>query len=154
MKKILLFGVAICCILMFGSCKSKQSAYKTAYEQAASDDDDYYVDLDEEVITTEEVSYEPVRTEQMKPLSGENASGLRRYSVVIGAFGVKTNAYSQKERMIDEGYIPVIMENNAGLLRVIVTTFDTRADAVRSRDNFKRKYAPNFQDAWIFDRGY
>ena len=154
MKKILLFGAAFCCILMFGSCKPKASAYKTAYDQATSIDDDYVEIDDSEVVTTEEVSYESVRQERVKPLSGEDAAGLKRFSVVIGAFGVKTNAYSLKERMVNEGYNPVIAENDEGLLRVIVTSFDTREDAARSRDNFKRKYAPNFQDAWLLERRY
>ena len=154
MKKILLFGAAICCILALGSCKSKSSAYKTAYEQAKTDDSKWEYEDDDEVLTTEEVSYESVRQERVNPLSGEDVSGLKRYSVVIGSFKNRTNAFSLKDRMSDEGYRPVVAENDLGMLRVIVSSFDSKADAARSRDAVKSKYAPNFQDAWLLERRY
>ena len=34
MKKILLMGAAVCAVFMMSSCKSKESAYKKAYEKA------------------------------------------------------------------------------------------------------------------------
>jgi len=156
MKKILLFGAAVCCMFTLGSCKSKSSAYKTAYDQAKSNDTYWEEEEDDtEVLTTEEISYESVRPpEKLNVIQGEEESGLKRYSVVIGAFGVRTNAYSMKERMTSEGYRPIIAENDLGLLRVIVASFDSRPDAVRARDAFKKKYAPNFQDIWILERKY
>jgi len=155
MKKILLFGAAICCILALGSCKSKSSAYKTAYETAKADDTKWDDDEDEtEVLTTEEVSYESVRQESVKLVNGEDLSRLKRFSVVIGSFGNRTNAFSLKDRMINEGYNAVIAENDKGMLRVIVSSFDSKADAARSRDALKQKYAPNFQDAWLLERRY
>ena len=154
MKKILLFGAAICCILALGSCKSKSSAYKTAYEQAKTDDSKWEYEDDDEVLTTEEVSYESVRQEKVNPVSGEDLSGPKRYSVVIGSFKNRTNAFSLKDRMSDEGYRPVVAENDLGMLRVIVSSFDSKADAARSRDAIKSKYAPNFQDAWLLERKY
>ncbi|MDR1724424.1 MAG: SPOR domain-containing protein [Tannerella sp.] len=161
MKKILLFGMALCCVLMLDSCKSKSSAYKTAYDQARTNntatyeaEDEDLEDDDTEVLTGEEVSYESVKSEKVKLANGEDESGLKRYSVVIGSFKNKTNAYSLKERMIAEGYRPVVAENDYGMLRVIVSSFDSKADAARSRDNIKSKYAPNFQDAWLLERKY
>jgi len=154
MRKILLFGAAICCVFMLGSCKSKSSAYKTAYEQAKSNDNYWEAEDDTEVLTSEEVSYESVREEKVNVYQGEDTSGLKRYSVVIGSFGNRTNALSMKDRMTAEGYKPVIAENERGLLRVIVASFDNRADAVRARDALKLKYAPNFQDAWLLERQY
>jgi len=155
MKKIVLFGAAICCMFTLGSCKSKSSAYRTAYEQAKSNDRYWEeVEDDTEVLTTEEISYESVRPERVNVLQGEDLTGLKRYSVVIGAFDVRTNAYGLKDRMTNEGYKPLIVENDRGMLRVIVASFDNRADAVRARDAFKIKYAPNFSDAWLLERQY
>jgi Cell division protein len=155
MKKILLLCTALCCIFAISSCKSKSSAYKTAYEQAKANDEVWVEEDDDEILTDEEVSFESsVRQEVVKPVSGEDVNGLKRYSVVIGSFINQTNAFSMKDRMVKEGYKPVVAENEKGMLRVIVTSFDNRADAVRSRDAIKSKYEPNFNDAWILERKY
>lgn len=157
MKKTLLFVAAACCVFLLGSCKSKSSAYKYAYEQAQSGNNDWDSEGeydDSEVLTSEEVSYESVKQENITPVSGEDASMLRRYSVVIGSFQNSTNAYSLKERMLDEGYSPVVAENDYGMLRVIVTSFNNKHDAIRSREAIKSQYAPNFQDAWLLERRY
>jgi cell division protein FtsN len=140
---------------MLGSCKSKSSAYKTAYEQAKTSDTEWEDEEDDtEVLTSEEISYESVKQEKVNPARGEDGASLKKYSVVIGSFKNRTNAYSLKDRMTEEGYMPVIAENDSGMLRVIVTSFDSKADAARSRDAIKSKYAPNFHDAWLLERRY
>ena len=155
MKKIGLLGIALCLVLVFGtSCKSKQSAYKSAYEQAkaremvepANDDDIYPVS---KPITTSDA-----RQERITPIAGENASGIKLYSVVIGSFTNRTNAYSLKERMQNEGYAPILAENEQGMMRVILTSHDTRSEAERSRQTIRSKYYPNYQDAWLLERRY
>jgi len=158
-KKILLLCTAVCCVFLFGSCKSKSSAYKTAYEQAKYDEEKWTStevkdEGDDEASPSENVSYESVKQEKVKPAYGEDEDNLKRFSVVIGSFKNRTNAYSLKERMQDEGYEPVVAENDYGMLRVIVTSFNSKADAQRSRDAIKSKYAPNFQDAWLLERAY
>ncbi len=163
MNKIWLFGAAICMVIAFGSCKPKQSAYKAAYEQAKEKESTAPVEVVEE--SEEVVEVAPVskprttssattRSEKINPVQGEDASRLKRYSVVVGSFKNKTNAYSLKERMQNEGYNAVLGENEQGMLRVIVASFDDKADAAASRDAIKAKYAPNFQDAWLLERAY
>lgn len=159
MNKILLYTIAAATILALGSCKAKQSAYKAAYEQAKDREMTSPVVEEEK----EEVSITPVskpktsanqttRTERINAYQGEDASGLRKFSVVVGSFQNKTNAYSLKERLANDGYKPVLGENEQGMLRVIITSFDSRAEAAESRDAVKAKYAPNFQDAWLLER--
>ncbi|MCD7977656.1 MAG: SPOR domain-containing protein [Tannerellaceae bacterium] len=159
MNKIWLFGAALSMVLAFGSCKPKQSAYKAAYEQAKEKESTAPVEVfeEEEVVTVSKPktsSDEPTRQEKIKPAQGEDADGLRRFSVVIGSFKNRTNAYSLKERMQGEGYNALLGENEEGMLRVIVSSFDDKSDAVDSRERIKSKYAPNFQDAWILERQY
>ena len=112
MNKIWLFGAAICMVIAFGSCKPKQSAYKAAYEQAKEKESTAPVEVVEE--SEEVVEVAPVskprttssattRSEKINPVQGEDASRLKRYSVVVGSFKNKTNAYSLKERMQNEG---------------------------------------------------
>ena len=163
MNKIWLFGAAISMVLAFGSCKPKQSAYKAAYEQAKEKESTAPVEVveqEEEVV--EEVapvskprtSTATTRSERISAAQGEDASRLKRYSVVIGSFKNKTNAYALKERMQNDGYNAVLGENEQGMLRVIVASFNDKADAADSRDAIKSKYAPNFQDAWLLERQY
>ena len=94
------------------------------------------------------------RSERINAAQGEDASRLKRYSVVIGSFKNRTNAYALKERMQNAGYNAVLGENEQGMLRVIVASFDSKADAADSRDAIKAKYAPQFQDAWLLERAY
>ena len=155
MKKIFLFVAAICCVFAMESCKSKSSAYKNAYDQARANDTSWDVVDNTEVLTTEEISYESIREpETLNVVQGEDLSGLKRYSVVIGSFQNRTNAFSLKDRMTREGYKPVVAENDLRMLRVIVASFDNRADAIRARDAFKSKYYPGFQDVWLLERRY
>ena len=157
MKKIVLFGAAICCMFTLGSCKSKTSAYQSAYEQAKANDNYWEEEVvvdDSEVLTNEVITNETVVPERVTVIQGEDLSGLKKYSVVIGVFSVRTNAYSLKENMTREGFRPIIAENSAGQLRVIAASYDIRSDAIRARDVIKTKYAPNFKDAWILERQY
>lgn len=164
MNKIWLFGASLCMVLALGSCKPKQSAYKAAYEQAKEKETTAPVEV---VVEEEEVVEEVVtpvskprtsttnvntRAERITAAQGEDASRLKRFSVVVGSFKNKTNAYALKERMINEGYNAVLGENEQGMLRVIVASFNEKIDAADSRDAIKEKYAPNFQDAWILEK--
>ncbi len=166
MNKIWLFGASVCMVLALGSCKPKQSAYKAAYEQAKEKESTAPVEVIEEEEVVEEDEVTPIskprtsssnvstRTEKINAAEGEDASRLKRFSVVIGSFKNKTNAYSLKERMQNDGYNAVLGENEQGMLRVIVTSFDNKSDAIYSREDIKSKYAPDFQDAWILERKY
>ena len=153
MKKIGLLGMAFCFVLIcITSCKSKQSAYQAAYEQAKAREMAEPANNDEFIPVTKPVTIES-QQERITPIAGENAAGLRLYSVVIGSFQNRTNAYSLKERMENEGYRPILAENERGMLRVILTSHDNRADAERSRDAVRSRY-PNFYDAWLLERQY
>lgn len=156
MNKVWLFCAAFGLVLAFGSCKPKQSAYKAAYEQAKEKEmtEPLVVEEEEEIVTVSKprTSNAAVRQEKVTAISGEDANGLKRYSVVIGSFKNKTNAVALKERMQNAGYSPILAQNEQGMLRVIVSSFNDKADAADSRDAIKAKYAPNFQDAWLLER--
>ena len=94
MNKIWLFGAAVCMVLALGSCKPKQSAYKAAYEQAKEKESTAPVEVveqEEEVVEVAPVSKPrtstaTTRTEKINAAQGEDASRLKRYSVVVGSF--------------------------------------------------------------------
>jgi hypothetical protein len=53
--------------------------------------------------------------------------------------------------MVQAGYNAVLATNDAGMLRVIVSSFDSRAEAVASREAIKARFAPDFKDAWLLE---
>ena len=154
-------GMGLCVALAFTSCKSSESAYKKAYEKAKQQE------LAEAPVAEEAPAAAPVvaapvaaapaapvavgtiREEKVKLVSGE---GLRAYSVVCGSFGVKANADGLKAKLDKDGYsAKVVYNTDRNMYRVIVSSFDSREDAARSRDDFKAKYANNaeFQKSWL-----
>ena len=160
MKKLVVLGMSLCIALAFTSCKSSESAYKKAYEKAKQQE------LAEAPVAAEApaatvvaapvatapatpVAVGTVREERVQLVSGE---GLRAYSVVCGSFGVKANADGLKAKLDRDGYnAMVVYTADKNMYRVIVSSFDSREDAARSRDSFKAKYSNNaeFQKSWL-----
>lgn len=154
MKKIVLASAALMLIFGLGSCRSKKSAYRKAYEEAkqreiATQDVSRTVVYEEPATAPATDQQVAVRRERVSTIEGENASLLSRYSVVIGSFQNPTNARALKEKMVAKGYSAILAKNEAGMLRVIVASFPTREEAAASRESIKARFAPDFKDAWI-----
>ncbi len=164
MKKIMIAGLALAMTLSLASCGSKKhSEYRKAYE-AAKERELAQTDTKKQEVVEEVIEYEvpknarevkttaPVRKEKVSAYKGEDQNNLRRFSVVIGSFQNPTNAKSLKERMTKMGYNAVLAKNEIGMLRVIITSFDTREEATASREAIKARFAPDFQDAWLLEK--
>jgi cell division protein FtsN len=172
-SKIYLFGLAFCLLFSLNACKSKQSAYKAAYEAAQERELEEAAKQDQTAktkktsttssTTTSKVSSStstnsstytpPAATFQKEKVTVVDGNTLRPYSVVIGSFINKTNATSLKERMAARGYSPVLVQNEKGMYRVIVATFNDRARAVAEKESIKELYAPDdFQDTWLLEQ--
>jgi len=168
MKKNMILCAGVCVALALTSCgKGSESAYRKAYlkaqeaQQTAQQIDDAAQNV-QEVVTTPVVTTTPVtatpatqttvvdnydnvsvRQEQVLLVSG---SGLKSYSVVVGAFGLRSNAEGLQQTLKNNGYDAQIVKNEErGLFRVIASTFDSKSDAARSRDELRGKYP----DAWL-----
>lgn len=179
-KKLILLAIPAFALL-FGSCKPKQSNYKSIYEAAKETekdnaDDDYAIPK----ITTQDYSkYDDynvhddysdnmnatVKKEFIRPIYDDEESQIKRYSVVIAAMGMKSNAIALQEKMKNNGFYPIIVQNNQGLYRVIIAGSETRSGAVNERnailsefrrqgsDEFlRKKYGIPFNDWWILER--
>ena len=154
MKKSVLFGL-LSVLLVFASCKTKESAYKQAYEKAkAQETTQVQVNAPMQVTPIEatpvEENYDaaPVRQEQVVSVSGD----LKDYSVVCGSFSLQANAQNLREYLVSEGYAAGIVKNvQKNMFRVIIGSYDTKAEAARAREAFKTKYPSraDFQGSWI-----
>lgn len=161
MKKTMVLAAAVCVAMAFTGCKSSESAYKKAYEKAKADDaagvtaeqtvQETYVPEVTPVVETpvtearvvDNTDNTPVRQEELSVVDG---AGLKSYSVVVGSFSVKANAEGLQQRLRDAGY-PAQLAYNSGrnMYRVIATTYDSKAEAVSSRNQLRGSYA----DAWL-----
>lgn len=161
MKKSVAFGISLCAVVAFTSCKSSESAYKKAYEQAKQQElgettETTPVEVAPAVSTPVETvkvtvpAEEGVRQEKVTVVSGND--GLKEYSVVCGSFTLKANAENLRNYLITEGYHPTVAYNaESGMYRVIVSSYSDRTSAADARDSFKAKY-PNrkdFKDSWL-----
>lgn len=175
-KKTLALGIILGSIVFFGSCKPKQSAYKSVYEAAKEKEttapETTVSSQDPTPVSTTSYSYgsatnESVRKEKITPVYESDASGLKAYSVVIAAMGMKPNADALKERIENDGHKVILARNESGMFRVIIASADTKEEAVDmknrilsgylekgSAESLKSKYGIPFNDWWILQRTY
>ena len=161
MKKYTVLCAGLCLALALTSCGSSESAYKKAYEKAKQYDTQTAQQATQPVETstavvapvqtrpandtrvTDNADNVSVRQERVSVVSG---NGLKGYSVVVGSFGLVSNAEGLQQRLRDAGYDAQIVKNeDRNMYRVVAATFDNKADAARSRDQLRATYA----DAWL-----
>ncbi|MDR2691369.1 MAG: SPOR domain-containing protein [Dysgonamonadaceae bacterium] len=152
MKSKYLLGILVVCALFtLDACKSKESAYKAAYEAAKAKElqEEANVTFAEKPTVSDAVTSAIVLKETITVV--DNFPSIQQYNVVIGSFTNKTNALSLQERMTGRGYSAVLAQNEKGMYRVIAATFGNKTDAAMERDNIRKNY-PEFEDAWILDK--
>lgn len=160
MKKTLFIGACVCMALVLTGCKSsKETGYKKAYEKAqaaqAAENEAVVsapvvqtpvVTPVEETVTApvqQNVENVAVRTEKLNVVDG---SALKNFSVVVGAYSLKANALGHAAQLRQAGYDARVAYNaDRNMYRVVASSFDTKAQAVQSRDQLRAKYP----EAWL-----
>ena len=159
MKKTTLICVGLCAAMAFTSCKSSESAYKKAYEKAKQYDTatEQTTSGADNAAVVAPVEAKPatearvvdnldnisVRQESVSLISG---SGLKEFSVIVGSFGLISNAEGLQQRLKAAGYDAQIVKNeDKNMYRVVATTFADKGSAVSSRDQLRETYP----DAWL-----
>ena len=153
MKKTTILCVGLCAAMAFTSCKSNESAYKRAYEKAKQYDtaaaqqapqtpQTAAPQTTEEVAVVAPVEAKPadearvvdnldnvsVRQESVTLING---SGLKDFSVIVGSFGLISNAEGLQQRLKAAGYDAQVVKNEEkNMYRVVASTFAGKADAV------------------------
>lgn len=167
-------SAALAAVMAFTSCgSSKENAYRKAYEkakaqeeaqnqEAAQETQEYqqdvieptYEDTETPVVTqlveapaqakiTDNNDNVPVRSESLTVVNGD---GLKAFSVVVGSFGQKANANGLQARLKKEGHNAQVAYNESNkMYRVVISTFDSKASAVSSRNSVSDK----FPGAWL-----
>ena len=158
MKKYMLVCAGLSLAVAFTSCKSQDSACRKAYEKAKAQE----AVINQNTTPTENVVVAPVETRpytetpqvdnydnvsvRSESITVVDGAGLKNFSVVVGSFSVKANAEGLCQQLRNAGYGAQIAYNSArNMYRVIASTSDDKASAVRSRNEFRSKYP----DAWL-----
>lgn len=158
MKKIFVLSAAVLAAVAMTSCgSSKESAYRKAYEKAKAQEQIVEQQPVQEVVQTPVVTpvqpveekvvdnYDNVSVRQ-ENLSVVSGAGLKAYSVVVGSYSVKANAEGAQRTLNNAGYSAQIAYNkDRNMYRVVATTFDSKGDAVNSRNALRATYP----DAWL-----
>jgi len=147
----LLWGLALVVLLSFNACKSKESAYKTAYEAAKAKEIRDNQTVEETTPVTKPTYNTSTASVQKEKVTVIDGATIKQFSVVIGSFLIKTNAVSLRDKMANQGFKAFLAQNERGMYRVIVASYGDKASAVAERERVKEKYYPDFQDAWILD---
>ena len=158
MKKIFVLSAAVLAAVAMTSCgSSKESAYRKAYEKAKAQEQVVEQQPVQEVVQTPVVTpVQPVQEKvvdnydnvsvRQESLSVVSGAGLKAYSVVVGSYSVKANAEGVQRTLNNAGYSAQIAYNkDRNMYRVVATTFDSKADAVNSRNSLRATYP----DAWL-----
>ena len=163
MKKYIVLCAGLCLAMVFTGCKSKESAYKQAYEKAkAAESAQAPAEVIETQVATETPTVTPVQTRPVtqttvvdnvdnisvreERVSVVSGTGLRNFSVVVGSFSVIANAEGLQQRLKNAGYAAQIVKNvDRNMYRVVASTFDDKASAAQSRDQLRGTYP----DAWL-----
>ena len=167
MKHVFAFGIALCAVCLLGSCKSKESAYRQAYEKAklqqnASNNEATTVTVAPSANEQQAVSVTPVNptpapedNSDVRTIAGGvtvvAGEPLRTYSVVVGSFITQANAEGLMSQLKAKGYAARVVKtnetinNHTGWFRVVASSYDDKVSAVNSRNELKNTYA----GAWL-----
>lgn len=163
MKKLFVWGSALFMVVAMTGCKSSESAYKKAWEKAQAAQASNQV-VQQQTVTNSTVPTTPAQTTTTTPTTPSNdysnvsvrteevtlinGSGLRAYSVVVGSFGLQSNAQALQATLANKGYAAQIVSavvNGTNFYRVVASTHDTKAQAAQSRASLLGTYP----DAWL-----
>ena len=155
MKKSLMLCAGLCLAMAMASCSgSKESAYKKAYEKAKAQEaqqTEVAAPQEEAPVVTPLVEKPATQTTVIDNTDNEavtlvDGNGLKDFSVVVGSFSLKSNALGLQQRLKNQGHPAQVAYNpSINYYRVIVSTFDNKASAVQSRNQFRATYP----DAWL-----
>ena len=160
MKKILFMCAAVCAVFMMSSCKSKESAYKKAYEKAkaqqtATTPATTTTPVQQQVTpqTVTPVTTTPVTDYSNVAVRNENVafvegSPLKQYGVVVASVTIKSNGVALMQKLASQGYNSCVAQaqvNGQTFYRVVACSYDTKPEAAQKRAQLEGQYP----GAWL-----
>ena len=150
-KHIFLFVI---CILLLSSCGSNRKG-SSRIEDSSSRTKDTDDTNDTKGSSRFDNSSSPyvkevkVVEEKVKVIDADDV--VFGYYVIIGSFKVVENARKFRGEVLKEGFSAVILENESGLYRVSVGSFNEE-QAARNKISQIRKNYEKYSDVWLLNR--
>lgn len=168
MKNYLVLGLALSAVVVLTGCKSKESAYRQAYERAKAQETVVAQQPQTQVVPVQTVQPEQPKKEvvvvaqptaedlsDVRTIPGGftvvNGNALNAFSVVVGSFVTQANAEGLLSTLKAKGYDARLVKTNetinghTGWFRVIASSFADKASAAQSRDELRASYP----GAWL-----
>ncbi|WP_439184796.1 SPOR domain-containing protein [Carboxylicivirga taeanensis] len=114
------------------------------------DSDSPYVKEETTPVVKKKESKIVVKEEKVKVVD-EQEHEVFKYYVIIGSFRVLENAQNYKRQLLNEGFLPVLLENENGLYRVSVSAYNEE-DPARKRIGAIRTEYDKYDDVWLLIR--
>ena len=145
MNKLFLLTVLTISVI---SCRSLKDSGSSSF----SDSDSPYVKEEPVVKVKPKNEAKPivVKEEKVKVIESDDDTSYKYY-VIIGSFKVLNNARNYKNALSQEGFIPVILENENGLYRVSVSAYNDENDARAKVGTIRTNYE-KYSDTWLLIR--
>ncbi len=140
MQKLVLTFFILASLL---SCR----ALKDSGSSSFSDSDSPYV-KEEPVVKKQQKIV--VKKEKVKVIEDKETE-IFKYYVIIGSFQVLDNARNYKNTLTNEGFTPIILENENGLYRISVAAYNEEMDARSNVDKIRTNFE-KYNDTWLLIR--
>lgn len=145
MKKIFGFLLMVAIVsFTTTSCKSKQKVVEISGSDISATETK---PVTEPVVVDQVESNERTIDESFKLADGEsyNAAFNRKYHVVVGSFSIQNNAKNLQRTLNSEGNNAIIVINEQGMYRVLISSYDEYSQA----RNRIEQISSRFPDAWV-----
>lgn len=157
MNKVFMMAGAIVLAVAMTGCKSQNTLSQTAaVADPAAAEEVTPVQYVTKTAPAEEAPAPVVmpgdRQEKVTVVDSKSDVSLKDYNVVVGSFGSKANADNMKATMASRGYNAFLVQNAAGMYRVVAGSFDTREAATSVRDIIRNTYPTEkgtCAEAWL-----
>jgi len=157
MNKFLLMASAIVVAVAMTGCKSQNTLAQAAtISDPAAAEEVAPVQYVNKEAPAEEAPAPIVmpgdRQEKVTVVDNTDNSMLKDYNVIVGSFGSKNNADNMKATMSSRGYNAFLVQNAAGMYRVVAGSFGTREAATTVRDIIRNTYPTEkgtCAEAWL-----
>jgi cell division septation protein DedD len=140
--------------LLFSGCKSNQEAYNATYRKFKEMEKENSViksqartpmDVPQEVMSKDS-AYTHV-SEAFTIIVGQEKN-VSVYNIVAKSFINQTNAKGYHERILNDGYPAVLVQNENSMFRIIIAAFQSKEEAEKKLELLKK----TFTTAWILAR--